>query len=162
MIGLLFLGFITFWFVGSVWLARQLTSHLPSGVARTAPLWALVAASVALPLSDEIVGGFQFRALCKQNAVPTVDAEKTRGRNVRVKTDPANKEVDGTWVRVLHSHSSYRDAETNEELFSSHRYVANGGWLIRALSTDQHTTPLTFESTCDTTPSRDLGLKLVK
>lgn len=162
MIGLLFLCFIAIWFISALWLARKLTGGMQQGMARIVAIGGLVLLFIALPLSDEVVGGIQLRALCKQNPVPTVDAEKTRGRTVRVRTDPANKEVDGTWVRILHSRSSYRDSATDDELFSSHRYVANGGWLIRALSANSRMTPLTFESTCDSTPSIDLGLKFVK
>jgi hypothetical protein len=54
----------------------------------------------------------------------------------------------GAAVRILYSRSSYRDVDTNEELASSGRYVANGGWLIRTLSTDNYIVPLTFPSTC--------------
>lgn len=162
MIGLLFWTFIALWFVAAIWLARRIAKRMPQGIPRVAAIWSFTALFIALPLADEIIGGFQFRSLCAKNTVPTVDAERTRGRKVRVKTNPANKEVDGTWVRILYSHSSYLDADTNEVLFGSHRYVANGGWLIRALSTDNHMTPLTFESTCDTTPSTDLGLEFVR
>lgn len=162
MIGLLFLGFVAVWLSSALWLARKLTSGMQQGVVRIVAIGGLVVLFIVLPLSDEIVGGIQLRALCKQSPVPTIDVEKTRGRTVRVRTDPANKKVDGTWVRILYSHSSYRDSGTNDELFSSHRYVANGGWLIRALSANSGTTPLTFESTCDTTPSTDLGFKFVE
>ena len=162
MIGLLFWAFLVLWFIAANWLARRIAKKLPQGIARIAVIWSLIAFFVALPLIDEIIGGFQFRSLCTKNAAPIVDAENTRGRKVRVKTDPVNKKVDGTWVRILHSRFSYLDADTNEELFSSHRFVANGGWLVRALSTDTYMSPLTFESTCDTTPSADLGLELVK
>lgn len=162
MIGLLFWCFVALWLIGARWLARRITTGMQRGAARIAAMGGLIVLFIVLPLSDEIVGGVQLRALCRQNAMPTVDVERTRGRKVRVRTDPANKDVDGTWVRILYSHSSYRDIETDVELFSSHRYVANGGWLIRVLSSDSGVAPLTFESTCDTTPSMDLGLRLVK
>ena len=148
MIGLLFLGLIALWFVVVLWLARNVARRLPPGKLRVAAVWILVLVFIALPLGDEIAGGFQMRALCKSAALK-VDAEKIRGRRVRVNTDPANQDVDGTSVRVLYSSSSYRDAGTAEELASSGRYVANGGWLIRTLSTDGCITPLTFPSTCD-------------
>jgi hypothetical protein len=162
MIGLIFLAVIGCWIWLALRLARLLSRKIASPTGRIVIGATVFTALLALPVSDEIAGGFQHRSLCAKNILPTVNAEKTRGRRVRVETDPANKEVGGTWVRILYSHSSYRDADIDEELFSSDRYVASGGWLIRALSTDNHMTPLTFESTCDTTPSTDLGLEFVR
>lgn len=161
MIGLLFLGVVALWFVAACWLARRVARRLPQGKLRIAAVWMIAGMLIALPLTDEVIGGFQLRALCKKNAVFKVDAERIRGKTVRSVADPSNKDVKGTPIRIYYSHLSYRDVETNEELASYTRYVAEGGWLIRTLSTDNHIKPLTFESTCDPTPSTDYGFKLI-
>ena len=159
MIGILFLTVVGCW----VWASVQLTRFLLRKI--SSRNWRLVVAPVSfvalliLPVADEIVGGFQLRALCKKNAVFKVEAEKIRGKTVRSVVDPSNKDVEGTPIRIYFSHFSYRDAQTEEELASYTRYVAEGGWLIRTLSTDGHIKPLTFESTCDPTPSTDYGFK---
>jgi hypothetical protein len=116
-----------------------------------------------LPLSDEIVGAFQFRKLCRDDAVARVDAARIRGRQVRVVTDPANQEVKGKAVRILYSLSKYSDAWTNEEFGFSGRYVANGGWLIRLLSDGGFISPLLFASTCgDGIDAFEYGFFLVR
>jgi len=148
MIGLLLFGFVAAWFVAARWLAIKATRRLLPGKLRLTAVCFITLMLVALPLSDEIIGGFQFRALCEKNAALRIDAARIRGKKVRVTTDPANKEVGGTSVPILYSRSSYRDVDTNEELASSGRYVANGGWLIRTISTDKYIVPLTFSSTC--------------
>jgi hypothetical protein len=162
-IGLLFLGLLAVWFMTALWLAMKATRRMRPGKLRTSVVCVITLILVTIPLTDEIIGGLQFKALCDKNAVRKVDVEKTKGKKIRVSTDPANKEVDGTSVRILYSRSSYRDVETNEELASSGRYVANGGWLIRTISTDNHIAPLTFRSTCGGgLELADYGLTLVK
>lgn len=161
MIGLLFLGVVALWLFTARWLAKRATRRLAQGKLRMAVVLALTAVLIALPLSDEIIGGFQLSALCKKNAVFKVDAERIRGKTVRSVADPSNEDVKGTPIRIYYSHLSYRDIDTNEELASYTRYVAEGGWLIRMLSMDDHIKPLTFESTCDPTPSTEYGLRVV-
>jgi hypothetical protein len=149
MIGIVFLGVIALGLFAAFWLARRVLRWLPPGKFRAAATGALAATFVVVPLADEILGGFQLRSLCAKSSLFTVDAEKIKGKKVRVSTEPANKEVAGTSIRILYSRSSYRDIETNEELASSGWYVANGGWLIRTLAMTNGITPLTiFPSSC--------------
>ncbi len=163
MIGLLFLAAIGLWIWAAIQLTRLLLRNVSSRNWRRVIAPVIFGALIVLPVADEIIGGFQLRTLCKTNAVLKVDAEKIRGKKVRVSTDPANKEMDGTSVRIRYSRSFYHDAETNEELASSGRYVANGGWLIRTISTDNYIVPLTFPSTCGGgLELADYGLTLVK
>ena len=91
-----------------------------------------------------------------------MNAEKIRGRTIRSVANPLNKDVEGSPIRIYYSHVSYRDIETDEELANYTWYVAEGGWLIRMLSMDKHIKPLTFESTCNPTPSTDYGYKFAK
>jgi hypothetical protein len=148
MIGLLFLGVVAAWVFASWWLAMRATGRLSRGGLRIAVVIAVTALLVPLPVADEIVGGFQFRALCAQDTLLKVDAEKIRGKTVRVNSEPANMPVASTAVRILFSRALYRDVVTNEVLASSDRYVADGGWLMRLLMGEYGSTPLTFPSTC--------------
>lgn len=148
MIGLLFLGVVAAWVFVSWWLAMRVTSRLPRGALRFAAVTAVIAVLLPLPVADEIVGGFQFKALCTRDTLLKIDAEKIRGKTVRVNSEPANMPVAGTAVRILFSRALYRDVATNEVLASSDRYVANGGRLLHALSGTNGITPLMFPSTC--------------
>lgn len=163
MIGLLFLAVVSAWVFASWWLAMRATSRLPRGALRYAAVIAVAAVLVPLPVADEIVGGFQFRALCAQNTLLKVDTERIRGKTVRVSSDPIDKVVGGTSVRILYSRSFYRDVATNEVVASYGWYVASGGWLIRMLSGNDGMTPLTFPSSCSgQLELADYGLTLVK
>ena len=149
MIGLMFFLFLGVWLTCALWLARRITSRVTPSVLRVSVAAALVVAMLVLPLLDEIIGASQFKALCSQNTAPVVQAKEIVGRRVRVSSEPANQEVNGTAVRILYSRALYRDAETNEAVVYKGRYVASGGWLIRTLSGSASMTPLTFGSTCD-------------
>lgn len=84
-----------------------------------------------LPIADEIVGGFQFRALCQENAKLQIDAENIKGKIVKIVVNPRNEVLNGTAVDISHWHYSYRDIENNGEYARYDTYIAYGGWLIR-------------------------------
>ncbi|MDR3054586.1 MAG: hypothetical protein LBU53_04195 [Zoogloeaceae bacterium] len=86
-----------------------------------------------LPVADEIIGAFQFRALCDTNTTFKIDAEKIKGKTVNVVLDPLNKKISGLMLPVDFTRQAYRDAETNEEYASLIVYDARGGWLMRSL-----------------------------
>ena len=149
MAGLLSIALLVGWIIVSILLARRLTSRLKNGLLRAVLMTLAVIVLVALPVADEIIGGFQFRALCRDNAVLKIDAERIKGKTIRMVIDPSNKDVDNTAVRIYYSRVSYRDAVTGEELGSNSDYVAMGGILIRALAMGHEMTPLTIHpSTC--------------
>ena len=149
MAGLLSIALLVGWFIATVWLARRLTSRLKNGPLRAVLMTLAIIALVMLPVADEIIGGFQFRALCRDNAVLKIDAEKIKGKTIRMVIEPSNKDLDNTAVRIYHSRVSYRDTVTGQELGSNSDYVAMGGKLIRALAMGHEMTPLTIHpSTC--------------
>lgn len=164
MIGLVFWALLGLW----LWVAFKLSRWV---AARAAPVrWrtpvtalAFVALHVLL-LADEIVAGFQFRALCAKNAVLVlnVDAASLKGKTIRSAADPSNKDVAGTPVRIYYSHFSYRDVENDKELLNYTEYYAEGGWLIRTLSFSSGIAPLTFQATCSPLPQTGFGFKFAK
>ena len=80
-----------------------------------------------LPIADEIIGAFQFRALCEGNSTFKIDAEKIKGKTVNVFLDPLNKGISGLILPVDYTRQAYRDTETNEEYASFIVYKAKGG-----------------------------------
>lgn len=149
MTGLLGLAFFICWFLAAYWLVRNLTRKMGAGILRNSLVWLMTLSLIVLPLVDEIIGGFQFRALCRRNAVLKIDAEKIKGKTVRMVNDPANRDTDETVIRIYYTKVSYRDVVTQEELGSNGYLVAMGGKLMSALSGGQETTPMTiFPSTC--------------
>jgi hypothetical protein len=150
MIGILFLAVIGAW----IWAAAKLAGFIGNRFFPPRP-WRPFAKSLVfaflifLAVGDEVVGGFQLRALCKENAVLKINAEKIKGKQIRVEGDPGNKPLGDTAIKILWTRLSFRDVETNEELASYSRYVASGGWFIRTLAMGNSVTPMTiFPSSC--------------
>lgn len=148
MAGLIFIGLLMGWFFTARWLAKLLTRSVKNEVLRRLSVAFIVILLLVLPVVDEIVGGFQFRALCKENAVLKIDAEKIKGKTIRVVINPSNKDVENTAVRIYFSSVAYQDTASGENLGSNSVYTAIGGFLIRSLAGGHDMTPLTFHSTC--------------
>ena len=161
MFGLLSIALVVAWFFAARWIARKLTGSMSSRLKRTSLTWLAVAVIFVLPVIDEIIGGFQFRALCKEHAVLKVNAEKIKGKTVRVVVDPSNKDVDNTAVRIYYTHLSYRDVETGEELANTRWYTATAGVLIRILTGNSGSTLTIHPSTCSAGLSKSYGFTLI-
>ena len=85
MSGIIFFGILAVWF----FVAIKLTGFLASGIQTQSKrnwLYPLILIVVFIaPVLDEIVGGFQFRALCTPENMLIYDAEKVRGKTVEYK-----------------------------------------------------------------------------
>lgn len=100
----------------------------------------------ALPVADELVARPQFNALCKEGAVLKIDAEKIKGRTVRVKAVTTNKLQGGTAIPILHSHLVFEDVNTHEELGAYERYTAKGGLMAQLTGFPEGHHPWTFQN----------------
>lgn len=159
MAGLLSIGLLVGWLAVAVWIAKRMTATVKSSLLRTALVISLVAVLVALPVADEIIGGFQFRAVCRENAVLKIDAERIKGKTIRVIPEPleGSRDVEGTAIRIYYYRLSYRDTDTGEEMASYSTYTARSGWLVRLFGTSSGFPPLTIHpSTCS--PPNEGGL----
>lgn len=160
MAGLLSIAVVVAWFLAARWLAKKLTSRLKVGLLRTVLMSVAVLVLMVLPVADEIIGGFQFRALCKEHAVLKVNEEKIKGKTIRVVIDPSNRDVDNAAVRIYYSRFSYRDTTSNEELATYSRYVAVSGWLLRTITMSESFPPLTIHpSACNLSDQGNLAKK---
>ena len=159
MAGLLSFALLVGWLAVAVGIAKRMTATVKNFPLRTALMTSLVAVLLALPVADEIIGGFQFRALCKENAVLKIDAKKIKDKTIRVVPEPTegSSDAEGVAIRIYYYRLSYRDTETGEELASYSTYTARSGWLVRLFSTSSGFPPLTIHpSTCS--PPNEGGL----
>jgi hypothetical protein len=115
---------------------------LEKGAMKAALASLTVIVLMVLPFVDEVIGGFQFRALCRENAALKIDTERIKGKTIRVVLDPLNRDVKNTVIRIYYSHHSYRDTETGEELASYNDYTVDGGLFFRSLAMGNPTPPL--------------------
>lgn len=108
---------------------------------------------LALPVVDEIIGGFQFRALCKKDAVLRINAEQAKGKTVRLVIKPSNQLLPGQVLTTYYTHVSMREMGTDQEIGSYGSYEIKGGWFIRTLGISESNAPLILTSSC----APDLG-----
>ncbi len=151
MAGLLFLAVAGAWLLLAAKIAALLTERWRKQSKRMllAPL--AFAVVFPLPLLDEIIGGFQFRALCQEGAVPRYEENKLRGRTVRMRLEP-HPEVPRVmqtptravraFIPINERSIDWLDVETGEILLSYKAYTAKGGVLIRALGISSTDGPL--------------------
>ena len=145
MSGIFLIAIVGLW----VWLVFKFSRFIGKQVAgnRWGSLVTVLLFLVLLPLPvvDEIIGGFQFRALCAKNASAfRVGVRDPQGRTTKVTVDPANQYLDSVAIPIRYSQDVYSDATTQERVVAVDQYVAEGGLLIRALGISENNSPLTI------------------
>ena len=128
----------------AIHIARRITGPIRNAWVRKAATLLLAVAFMTLLVVDELIGGYQFRELCRENAVLRIDAVKARGRTVKVVTEPSNEILGGKAITIYHSHMRFLDVRTTELIAEYHSYVARGGWFIRLLGISEGNAPITI------------------
>lgn len=130
MSGLILLSaLIICWWVG-VLLVRWVGRVVPNPRWKKPTMGGVALLLLAAPFVDEVIGKYQFEALCKANGIESVDVTKARGK--RVKVDYGERRfVDGTIMPIKVSSVLYADASSGEVLMQHKNYYAMGGWLMR-------------------------------
>lgn len=144
MTGLLLLAVVGLWIWACVAITKAAMRRVSSERWRWIVGLALFSVLLILPVLDEIVGGFQFRALCKRNAVVHLGQQNPQGKITRVTINPLNEIVPSTAVRIYRSHVEYHDVATGELVAMFDEYTAKGGLLIRLLGISESNSPLTI------------------
>jgi hypothetical protein len=146
--GLLFFGVIFLWIGVAIFLARrnQFIEGMAPGGKRQLMTLLLMAILIPLPVADEIIGGFQFRALCDKYAVQYIDEKNARDRKVLSVGGYQSQYVENTILKIRIQPWIYQDVETKKTLVSYHSVEAEGGWLIRGISETKR--PVIFKGYC--------------
>ncbi len=144
MTGILLLAVVGLWLWVSMAATRALLRRLHARPWRWLVGLPVFVALLVAPVADEIVGGFQFRALCKKNAVFRFGAEKPEGRMTKELISPANEILTGTAITIYHTGVTYTDIKTNELVVKFDKYVAKGGMFIRTLGIFESDAPITI------------------
>lgn len=139
---------IVLFVIGSVWiavvigLAIAIAGRLKNPMVRVCVGMLVCAVLLPLPVADEIVAERQFDEVCRAGAVLKLDAQRIKGHKVKLAFEPSNAPVPNIAVPATYTRVIFRDAATNEEFGSYSRYVAKGGWLIRALGISESSSPV--------------------
>jgi len=99
------------------------------------------------PVIDDIIGGFQFRALCKSGGVPIYDKNNVQGRTIKY-TSSGWGEVSNTIIPIQELTINWIDPVTEDALFTYKKYDADGGWLSRLIGFPEGSPPYTFNAVC--------------
>lgn len=138
MTGIFLIAVVVIWLCAAGWLTGWATRNIERTGFRFVAGSLLFLGLMILPVADEIIGGFQFRELCKKGSILDIDAEKIRGKQVKIVVDPSGQDHEGGVLPIKFSHFSYRDAITNEEYASYSIYQVEGGLFIRSLGISRH------------------------
>jgi hypothetical protein len=106
-----------------------------------------------LPVADEIVGQFQFRALCSKEVI---FIDEINAKNTDIYLDGVGDEYVGSKIlKVIKQKWIYRDAKTHNILVSWSVIRAKGGWLSRFIGFPEGNPPYTFDGSCSPKGSVD-------
>ncbi len=144
MIGLLAITLFTGWVCATLWVAVTIAAQFESTSWRPLIVLLIFAFILPLPVIDEIIGGFQYRALCAEHASKfRLGAIEPKGKRVRVTVDPSNEYIGGTAIPIRHSRVVHREVVSGQPIVSFDRYVASAGFLMRAIG---FSSPITIGS----------------
>lgn len=149
MIGLMVLLVLCVWMFLANVIARYFLSRmqLEAGKKRNLIYFGLFVLVFIAPVADEIIGGFQFRAMCTPDNLLSYDPEK-----VKEKTVETNESSTVTLNKIIPIHEltrKWHDADTGEVLIVRKIYNASGGWLSRLIGFPEGSPPYTFDGHCD-------------
>lgn len=144
MTGIFLLLVLGFWIWVCVVVTRALFFKPPAKTWRSLLGIMVFVALLVAPVGDEIVGGFQFRALCEKNAVLHMGVEKPEGRLAKESIGPVNEIVPGTTIPIYHTGVEYTDIKSGELVVKFDKYVAKGGLFIRTLGISESNSPITM------------------
>jgi len=160
MAGLILLVALAAFITLLVFLSRLATQSLAISVeAKTGLRWLIVVGAFPLMLTDELVGMYQFNALCKANGIESADVSKARGKRVNIHDDYFEwHAISGQILPTEETETQIKDAETHDVLARFKNYRTKGGWLMRytPLSMGSLKSMLFDSSTCDWTVTMEV------
>lgn len=148
MSGILLIGVVSLWIWAAVAIGQMLTSKLKDSWIKSLVTFLVTAVLIPLPVADEIVGGFQFRALCDKYAVQEIDRKNAYNREVLSVGGNKGRFAEGTAVQIHIQPWIYQDKQSGLIIVSYNTLHAKGGWFIRALGISETNSPLLFNGDC--------------
>ena len=146
MSGIILISILVVWFFIVKVLARLCVIKMQPSTKKTNTHIILFILIFIVPFADDIVGGFQFRAMCTPKNLLVYDPEKVRGRSVTPRDVPF--QIINKIIPIHVSTGQWEDAETGELLITYKIFRAKGGWLSRLIGFPQGSPPYTFNGYC--------------
>lgn len=130
MSGLILLLALAICLWAGIWLVSFVVRKVPNPKWKTPVMVGLTLFLLTAPFVDEVIGKYQFEALCKANGIESADVSKARGK--RVKVDYGERTfVKGTTMPIMVSDVVFLDPDSAVILIRLKNYYAEGGWVMR-------------------------------
>lgn len=158
MAGLFLLAILSLWILICLLITRFIFKNTEKKYIKKIFIPIVFLLILTAPVMDEIIGGFQFRALCNKNSLLIFDEEKIKGKTViyqRVRDNYIYQYL----IPVLERNWSYKDISTGEIVISWKSYEAKGGWLSHFIGFPQGSPPYTFDGYCSSKEGFDFDFK---
>lgn len=146
MSGIILLLILIGWGYAAKKLSMYCVHRMEPGTKKTLVHVCLFVLIFLAPVADEIVGGFQFRAMCTPENLLIYDPEKVRGKSVVHRDMPLN--TINKIIPIVVTTGQWEDSETGEILITRKILRAKGGWLTRLVGFPQGSPPFTFKGSC--------------
>lgn len=130
MSGLILLGALIACGWGGVALVRFVGRTVPNPQWKKPVMVGLTLLLLTAPFVDEVIGMYQFNALCRANGIESADLSKARGKRV-IKESGERIPLGDAVLPIRASTEVIRDANNGEVLIQYNDYYAKGGWLMR-------------------------------
>jgi hypothetical protein len=147
MTGIILILFILVWGTFSVIWGKELAAKVKSTILRPVAALLFIAILFCLPLADEIIGLFQFKALCDKNGISEAKLAVAKGMTLK-EISTQYLRIENTLLNVTGQKIAYVQPVTNVPIVEYTGYRSEGGWLIRMLGISETKSPLIFEKTC--------------
>jgi len=145
--GLILIAILVGWFYLVKIISYAVVEQMAEGLKKTLVLTITFIILLTAPVMDEIIGGFQFRALCSGHNITVYDKDKLKN-NVLIVAPVSNVSTSEYLVPVRQTDMVGRDAKTGEPLLEYTIYRASGGWLSRTVGFNNVYKPYTFRGAC--------------
>ena len=145
MSGLILLFILCAWGFASYSLAKFIAQPIQNISLKAGVNIALLILIFIAPIADDIVGGFQFRKMCNENARFVINIEK--GKEVYLEDIP-DENISNLLIPIRKQTWLYKDTDTEDVLISWNDFYAKGGWLSRAIGFPEGSPPYTFNGSC--------------
>ncbi len=148
MIGLIALFILIVWGIVAFGLAKLLVIPIKSYNSKIVVSVILTGIFFIAPVTDEIIGGFQFRELCKSSSKIIYDEKTARNKTV-VYQKARDRKINEYFLPITERYWSYKDVNTGEILVSWKTYDADGGWASHLIGFPEGgSSPYTFNGHC--------------
>ena len=130
MIGLSILGALGIWLIVAIFFSKKIPQWLglvKNKVVMSVVLFPLI---VVTPIADDLIGMWQFRQLCKKDAVITLSPDWESVRKA-IRIDLPRIESKNTMIRIYGHAVQYKDVETGRIFLTSQWFATSGGFLRR-------------------------------